>query len=94
MSVKAFLESSTQNLNLWLPSGVRCLMPNTWVSVATMNKQETSPVPHLKRNIANDKLKSKNRGKGNEHLDASYKFLHILQIIVGKWVFAPGEREG
>ena len=36
----------------------------------------------MNRNAANYKVKSKNRGKGNEPLDASYKFLHLSQIAV------------
>ena len=36
----------------------------------------------MNSNVANYKVKSKNRGKGNEHLDASCKVLHILQIAV------------
>lgn len=91
MSVKVFLEPSTMKAQPWAPQYLIGDL-NTWVSVATVNKQETSLVPNLNRSIANDKLKSKNRGKGNEHLDASYKFSHILHIIAGKWVFAPGER--
>lgn len=69
-------------------------MPNIWVSVATMNKQETSLVPHLNRNIANYKLESKNRGKENKHLDASYKFSNIYYRLLQANGYLPQEREG
>ena len=50
------------------------------MSVVVTNELETSCIAHWNRNVANYKVKPKKRGKGNEHLDASYKSLHILQI--------------
>ena len=52
----------------------------TWMNVVVTNELETSCIAHWNRNVANYKVKSKKRGKGNEHLDAAYKSLHILQI--------------
>ena len=46
------------------------------------NELKTFCIAHLTRNAANYKVKSKNIGKGNEPLDASYKFLHLSQIAV------------
>ena len=52
------------------------------MSVVVTNELETSCIAHLNSNVANYKVKSKNRGKGNENLDASCRILHILQIAV------------